>query len=69
MKIPSSLASTFSKQDTVKARRHLMALDPSHKLHVDAISAKITFYQFNRVEELILTEFSHNTTGILESWQ
>lgn len=38
MKFSSSEALTFSKLDTVKASRHLMALDPSHRLHVDAIS-------------------------------
>lgn len=38
MKFTSSLALTFSKQDTVTASKHLIALEPNHRLHVDAIS-------------------------------
>lgn len=37
-KFSSSLVLTFSKQDTVKANKHRMALDPNQRLHVDAIS-------------------------------
>lgn len=39
MKFSSSLALTFSKQDTVTASKHLIALEPNQRLHVDAISA------------------------------
>lgn len=37
----SSLPFNFSKQETVNVIRHRIALDPSHKLQVDAISIKI----------------------------
>lgn len=51
MKLSSSFALTFSKQDTAIAKRHLMALDPNHKLHVDAISETFQhkiFYVFEK---------------------
>lgn len=38
VKIFSSSTLSFSKQDTVNESKHRIALDPSQKLHTDAIS-------------------------------